>query len=126
MKKMIALVLTVVLLLGVFPAVAEEAESKYDKLTVTVTTPFSGNFFSDVLGSNICDQDVRKLIHGYNLVYWDSATGSYQFNPKLVGATSLSADGTSYILAIVEGLTLLCMIYLQQKYRCSRGLIPYV
>ena len=105
MKKMIALVLTVVLLLGVFPAVAEEAESKYDKLTVTVTTPFSGNFFSDVLGSNISDQDVRKLIHGYNLVYWDSAAGCYQFNPNLVGATSLSADGTSYILAIVEGLT---------------------
>ena len=105
MKKLIALILTLALLLGVFPAVAEDADSKYDKLTVTTTTQFSGNFFSDVLGSNISDQDVRKLIHGYNLVYWDSATGSFQFNPKLIGATSLSDDGTSYILAIVEGLT---------------------
>lgn len=105
MKKILAWVVTIVLLLSVFPAMAEEEAGKYDKLTVTVTTPFSGNFFSDVLGSNISDQDVRKLIHGYNLVHWDSETGSYQFNPKLVGATSLSEDGTSYILAIAEGLT---------------------
>ena len=105
MKKILAWVVTIVLLLSVFPAMAEEEISKYDKLTVTVTTPFSGNFFSDVLGSNISDQDVRKLIHGYNLVYWDNETGSYQFNPKLIGATSLSEDGTSYILAIMEGLT---------------------
>ena len=105
MKKILAWVVTIVLLLSVFPAMAEEEVSKYDKLTVTVTTPFSGNFFSDVLGSNISDQDVRKLIHGYNLVYWDNETGSYQFNPKLIGATSLSEDGTSYILAIMEGLT---------------------
>jgi ABC-type transport system substrate-binding protein len=104
-KKILAWVVTIVLLLSVFPAMAEEEVSKYDKLTVTVTTPFSGNFFSDVLGSNISDQDVRKLIHGYNLVYWDNETGSYQFNPKLIGATSLSEDGTSYILAIMEGLT---------------------
>lgn len=105
MKKILAWVVTIVLLLSVFPAMAEEEAGKYDKLTVTVTTPFSGNFFSDVLGSNISDQDVRKLIHGYNLVYWDNETGSYQFNPKLIGATSLSEDGTSYILAIMEGLT---------------------
>ena len=105
MKRFLAWTLVIVLLLGVIPAVAEEATDKYDKLTVSVTTPFSGNFFSDVLGSNISDQDVRKLIHGYNLVYWDNETGSYQFNPKIVNATSVSDDGTSYILAIAEELT---------------------
>ena len=105
MKKMVALILAVMLLLSVMPAGAEDAESKYDKLIVSVTTPFSGNFLSDVLGSNICDQDVRKLIHGYSLVYWDGETGSYQFNPKIVGASSVSADNTSFILAITEGLT---------------------
>ena len=105
MKKILAWILAIVLLLGVIPAVAEEATDKYDKLTVSVTTPFSGNFFSDVLGSNISDQDVRKLIHGYNLVYWDNETGSYQFNPEIVNATSVSDDGTSFILAIAEELT---------------------
>ena len=103
MKKTLAWVLVFVLLLGVFPAAAEEV-MKYDKLTVSITTPFSGNFFSDALGNNISDQDVRKLIHGYNLVYWDSATGSYQFNTKVISAASMSEDGTSYLFSLVEGL----------------------
>ena len=104
MKKILAWILTIALLLGVLPAIAEEAEAgKYDKLTVSVTTPFSGNFLSDVLGSNISDQDVRKLIHGYNLVNWDSATGSYQFNQRLISTASMSEDGTSFILALEEG-----------------------
>ena len=66
MKKIIALLLSCVLLLGLVSAHAEEA-GKYDRLTVGVTTPFTGNFLDDVLGSNICDQDVRMLIHGYSL-----------------------------------------------------------
>ena len=105
MKKVLAWILVLALLLGVSSAVAEEEAVVYDKLTVSTTTPFSGNFLSDALGSNLSDQDVRRLIHGYNLVYWDSATGSYQFNPKLIGAASMSEDGTGYIFALTEGLT---------------------
>ena len=105
MKKVLAWILVFALLLGVSSAVAEEEAGVYDKLTVSTTTPFSGNFLSDALGSNLSDQDVRRLIHGYNLVYWDSATGSYQFNPKLIGAASMSEDGTGYIFALTEGLT---------------------
>ena len=105
MKKVLAWILVFALLLGVSSAVAEEEAVVYDKLTVSTTTPFSGNFLSDALGSNLSDQDVRRLIHGYSLVYWDSATGSYQFNPKLIGAASMSEDGTGYIFALTEGLT---------------------
>ena len=105
MKKVLAWILVFALLLGVSSAVAEEEAGVYDKLTVSTTTPFSGNFLSDALGSNLSDQDVRRLIHGYSLVYWDSATGSYQFNPKLIGAASMSEDGTGYIFALTEGLT---------------------
>lgn len=102
MKKILAWILMAALMLGAIPAVAEEAGT-YDKLTVTTTTPFSGNFLSDVLGSNISDQDVRKLIHGNNLVFWDSASGSYQFNQRLITAASASEDGTTYIFALAEG-----------------------
>ena len=105
MKKFLAWILVFALLLGVSSAVAEDEAVVYDKLTVSTTTPFSGNFLSDALGSNLSDQDVRRLIHGYSLVYWDSATGSYQFNPKLIGAASMSEDGTGYIFALTEGLT---------------------
>ena len=103
MKNILAWVLALVFMLSMIPAAAEEVEV-YDKLTVSVMTPFSGNFFSDVLGGNISDQDVRNLIHGYNLVDWDSAAGSYQFNTKLISAASMSEDGTSYIFALTEGL----------------------
>ena len=61
MKKIVALILTCVLLLGLVSAHAEEP-GKYDRLNVGVTTPFSGNFLDDALGSNLCDQDVRNLI----------------------------------------------------------------
>jgi len=103
-KKVLAWILVFALLLGVIPAVAEEEVTKYEKLIVSTGTPFSGNFFSEALGNITSDQDVRNLIHGYNLVNWDSATGSYQFNQRLIGAASMSEDGTSYVFALAEGL----------------------
>ena len=104
MKKVLAWILVFALLLGVIPAVAEEEVTKYEKLIVSTGTPFSGNFFSEALGNITSDQDVRNLIHGYNLVNWDSATGSYQFNQRLIGAASMSEDGTSYVFALTESL----------------------
>ena len=105
MKKILAWILTVALLLGALPAVAEDEVTIYDKLIVATTTPFSGNFFSAVNGNNTSDQDIRRLIHGYSLVYWDSATGSYQFNSRTVsGDPVVSEDGTSFILPISTDL----------------------
>lgn len=104
MKKILAMILTVVLLAGLVSVHAEEA-GKYDRLTVGTTTPFSGNFLSDALGSNIMDQDVRRLIHGYHLVTWDSASGAYQFNQQLVTAATVSVDGLTYTFPIPSGLT---------------------
>lgn len=103
MKKILAWILTAVLLLAAVPAGAEET-GKYDRLTVGTGTPFSGNFFSAALGNNASDQDVRRLIHGYNLVYWDSATGSYQFDSNLVSAVAASEDGLTYTIALNEDL----------------------
>ena len=103
MKKIIAWMLMLALILSVVTAVSEEV-SKYDKLTVSTTTPFNGNFLSEALGNNISDLDVRRLIHGYNLVYWDGEKGSYQFNPKIISDASVTEDGTSFIFALAEGL----------------------
>ena len=74
MKKIAALLLACVLLLGFTTANAAK-DGKYDKLTVGITSPFNGNFLDDTLGSNISDQDVRGLIHGYSLVKWDADHG---------------------------------------------------
>ena len=76
MKKIAALLLACILLLGFTSANAAKS-GKYDKLTVGITTPFSGNFLDDALGSNLSDQDVRGLIHGYNLVNWDADEGKF-------------------------------------------------
>ena len=106
MKKILVWLLTAALLLGICGAGAEEAEvSKYESLTVGTTTGFNGNFLSDALGNNQSDLDVRRLIHGYNLVYWDAATGAYQFNEKLVRAATANEEGTSFVFALTRGLT---------------------
>lgn len=104
MKKLIALMLALVMLSGLVSAVAEDA-GKYDKLVVGTLTPFSGNFLTDALGSNISDQDVRKLIHGYSLVYWNSERSSYQFNDELLTAVHVSGDARTYTFTLNEELT---------------------
>ena len=103
MKKIIALLLTCALLLGLVSAHAEEA-GKYDRLTVGVTTPFTGNFLDDVLGSNIADQDVRMLIHGYSLVKWNQEKGAYEFSKPQVTTATASSDNLTYTFAITDNM----------------------
>ena len=107
MKKLIAVILTLVLLIGCCAA-AEDVEvtvSKYEKLTVGVTTAFSGNFLADALGSNISDQDIRKIIHSYSLVKWDSDDGVFKANDQVITSTLTNADKDTYILSISRNLT---------------------
>ena len=90
MKKLLALLLTCALLLTSVSAVlAENPEEQsvvsdapqiaynYDELTVAVTTPLTGNFFTSMWGNLNSDLDVRNLIHGYNLVEWDVENGNF-------------------------------------------------
>ena len=104
MKKIIALMLALVMLSGLMTANAEDA-GKYDRLVVGTLTPFSGNFLTDALGSNISDQDVRRLIHGYSLVYWNEATSSYQFNEELITAVYVSEDSRTFLFTLNNTLT---------------------
>ena len=104
MKKILALILALVLLAGCCAAAAEEADEKYDHLTVGVTTAFSGNFLSDAIGSNISDQDVRKLIHSYGLVTWDSDEGLYRMNAQVV-TNAYQDGGNGYRIILNRDLT---------------------
>ncbi len=104
MKKIIAILLIIALTAGCCAALGEDAESIYDVLRVGTTTQFSGNFFSGALGNNVSDQDVRKLIHGYNLVDWVPEEGVFRPNQQVVTAFSTSSDGSSFILAISRDL----------------------
>ncbi len=106
MKKLISLILTVALLVScVLCAAAEEEDNRYDSLTVGVTTAFSGNFLSDALGSNISDQDIRKIIHGYHLVAWDGASGVYRLNEQVIPAGLFSKEQNTYYFSVAHNLT---------------------
>ena len=104
MKKLIAVLLSTVLLAGCCAALGESAEDRYDLLRVGTTTAFSGNFFSGAIGNNVSDQDARKLIHGYNLVEWVPEEGVFRPNQQVVTAFSTSQDGSSFIFAISKDL----------------------
>ena len=107
MKRWIVLLLTAMLLAVWCPAMGEEAGTETDTndlLRVGTTTAFSGNFFSGAIGNNVSDQDVRKLIHGYNLVEWVPQEGVFRPNQQVVTAFSSSQDGSSFIFAINDNL----------------------
>ena len=105
MKKLTAILLFIAILAGCcFSAFGEEADGKYDRLRVGTTTQFSGNFFSDALGNNVSDQDVRKLIHSYNLVEWVPEEGVFRPNQQVVTAFSTNKDNSTFIFAISKDL----------------------
>ena len=65
MKKICALLLTIVLLATQCLALAEEAEGTvYENLTVGNPTPMRGEFFTEMWGNATSDIDVRALLHG--------------------------------------------------------------
>ena len=105
MKKLIAVFLTMVLLTGCCVVVAEENNGdKYANLTVGVTTAFNGNFLDDALGSNISDQDIRKIIHSYHLVRWDGEAGVFRSNEQAVTGGLVSEDMNTFYFSISSDL----------------------
>ncbi len=105
MKKLIVVILTMVLLGSCCAAAGEETGTKYDELTIGVTTAFSGNFLSDALGNNISDQDVRKAIHSYHLVTWSGEEGVYRLNDQVITAALSNGEQNTYAFTIATDLT---------------------
>ena len=106
MKRIIALIMSLALLLTAAAAAGENLSSgKYDTLRVGTGAAFNGNFFSGVLGNNISDQDVRKLIHSYSLVHWSGENGAYQFDPRVVSAVVADEESNTFTIALNPGLS---------------------
>ena len=55
-----------------------------DELVIGATMPMYGTFFTSMWGNGSSDRYVRNLIHGYNLVEWDSDNGESVLNPAVV------------------------------------------
>ena len=129
MKKLLACLLALMLMLVPFATYAEtvtgeapteEAQIEepaeelpplnydYDELVVGTTMPTQGNFFTSMWGNGSSDIDVRQLIHGYNLVQWDTEVGGFALDPTVVNgvAATLDAEGNHvYNVSLNEDLS---------------------
>ncbi len=91
---------------------AEEAEEQKEtvlpeELLVGHPTVMKGDFFTEMFGNDTADIDVRALIHGYNLVHWDEAQGTYVIDTSVVSDVRVISDvagGKTYYLALHEDL----------------------
>ena len=114
MKKILAAVLAVMLLLtGMSAGLAEEAETaenpNYEELTVAVTTPMTGSFFTSLWGNGTSDMDVRAMIHGYNLIHWNAEDGVFEPDHSVISGIVATEDGTegsdrTYTIALYDDL----------------------
>ena len=96
MKKICALLLAAMLVMGCLPAIAEATETGEtvfpDHLVVGNPTPMRGEFFTELWGNATSDIDVRDLLHAYNLIYWDGENGMFTFDPTVVSAVETMVD----------------------------------
>jgi len=108
MKKICALLLTIVLLATQCLALAEGTEGTvYENLTVGNPTPMRGEFFTEMWGNATSDIDVRALLHGYNLVYWNGEQGLFVADPSVVTAVATEDDAAgnrTYTLTLANDL----------------------
>ncbi|MBQ7645488.1 MAG: hypothetical protein IJS84_10750, partial [Spirochaetales bacterium] len=86
----------------------EGPERSYEHLTVGGVTPFAGAFSTAMWGNATSDIDIRYLLHGYNLVEWNSSEGAFVVDPSVVSGIVVTEDRTSkdrtYTLSIYSDL----------------------
>ena len=79
----------------------------YDHLTVGGLTPFAGAFSTEMWGNDTSDIDIRYLLHGYNLVQWNSGLGAFEVDPTVVSGivvTQNPAGDRTYTMSLYSDL----------------------
>ena len=69
--------------------------------------PTTDRFFTDMWGGSTSDADVRMLIHGYDLVQWNSEDGAYEPDPSVVSGFAVTEDDAgdrTYTLVLYDDL----------------------
>ena len=78
-----------------------------NELRVGHPTITKGDFFTEMIGNDTADIDVRALIHGYNLVNWDQNQGVYLIDESVVENVMVAEDeigNKTYFLALYDDL----------------------
>ncbi len=102
MRRMLAVLLAVGLLAG-----CAAAEGTPVELRVGNPTPMRGEFFTELWGNSTSDDDVRALLHGYDLVHWKDADGQFGVNPTVVRAFAAmenAAGDRTYVIVLHDDL----------------------
>lgn len=97
------LLLTLFVILLMHSALAEEVSH----ITVANPNPIIGSFFTSLWGRGTSDFDVKSLIHGYDLIRWDSENGMFTYDPSVVRHITVmeNAQGDrSYVFTIADDL----------------------
>ena len=105
MKKIFAVLLAVMLLASSCLALAEGIETDYTHLNVGNPTPMRGEFFTEMWGNSTTDIDVRSLLHGYNLIYWNVNDGMFTVDPSVVSGVAVTDDaqGNRSFIMVLHG-----------------------
>ncbi len=83
MKRLLALILSLMLLLSGSALAQDTDASQKDSLVVGSLTQMSGDFFCGLWSNNTADMDVRTLLHDAATVAWTSG-GQYAVNDNIV------------------------------------------
>ena len=119
MKKLLAMILAAMMIFAAVPtalmegteAVKEHLDIAYnnDEITVAVTTPITGNFFTSLWGNNTSDTDVRALLHGYDLIRFDNEIGAFCPDESVVSGyvvmENIPTGNRTYTFSLYHDLT---------------------
>ena len=104
MKKLIAVLVAMMMLLGAGQSVLAEEETH---ITVGSVTPFTGAFATKMWGNVESDNDVRYLVHGYDTVEWRASEATFAIDRSVVSgfiARQLANGDVSYTLTFCNDL----------------------
>lgn len=106
---MLLIGLMIILVSGLTAASAQDSGIvyDYDELNVAGATPMSGNFFCSLWGNNTSDIDVRMLLHGYNLVEFQSEEGTFEPDDTVISGMVVTEDAAgnrTYTIALYNDL----------------------
>ena len=87
---------------------AEDADpEQFLHLNVGVSTPLSGSFFTNMWGRATSDEDIRNLLHGYDLIRWNGGQGMFEPDPAVVKTLNVleNTEGDrSYVFTLMDDL----------------------
>ena len=73
-------------------AKTQPQKTNYEELRVGSAMPLTGKFMGSLWTNNGGDVDISEMLHGYNLVEWDTAFSGYRLDPSVISGSVVTAN----------------------------------